>query len=135
MFAHARCPARMQGDMFSAQERSMHRFARIVTGFLAALAVTGPVLTAAAQTDRINDTPTGWWYYYGATTATIDAQMTLGRRPFNIGYTAGNYDAVLVSNSGEYAASGMDVLWGQTTAAIRFCLTDRLFGACSARGG
>ncbi len=84
-----------------------------------ALLATG---TVSAQNDRINDEPTGWWYYYGASEAGIDAEMTQGRRPFNITPTGGNYDAVLVQNSGEYAATGMDVYWNTTVNAINTSL-------------
>ncbi len=98
--------------------------ASVVGGQRAALAaaVLVPACIANAQADRINDTPTGWWYYYGATTAGIDAQMSVGHRPFNIGYTGGNYDTILVENSGEYAATGMDAYWDMSTSNIALSL-------------
>lgn len=37
--------------------------------------------------------------------------------------TGGNYDAVLVQNSGEYAATGMDVYWNTTVNAINTSLS------------
>ncbi|MFO0830443.1 MAG: serine hydrolase [Phycisphaerales bacterium] len=82
------------------------------------LGLSALVASAPAQTDRINDTPTGWWYWYGATSATIDADIAAGRRPFNITPTSGNYDVIEVQNSGEYAAAGMDAYWATTTTSI-----------------
>ncbi|MFO0831410.1 MAG: serine hydrolase [Phycisphaerales bacterium] len=76
------------------------------------------------QNDRIHDTPTGWWYYYGASSAFIDGEMGANRRPFNIEPTGGNYDVILVSNSGEYAATGMDAYWGVSIAALNNSLTN-----------
>ena len=97
-----------------------------VLTFLAAAAASliGLTQAAHAQNDRINDEPTGWWYYYGATPAFIDAEMANGRRPFNIGLTGANYDAILVSNSGEYAATGMDAYWGVSIASLNNSLTN-----------
>jgi hypothetical protein len=83
------------------------------------------VAPAIAQTDRINDTQTGWWFWYGATAAFIDAEIANGRRPFNITPTGGNYDVVLASNSGEYAGSGVDVLHNLTAAQISAQLAGR----------
>ncbi len=84
--------------------------ARNLIPMLCITAAASPTLLA--QNDRINDTPTGWWYYYGATSAFIDSQMTNNnRRPFNIQPTGGNYDVIFVSNTGEYAATGMDAYW------------------------
>ncbi len=77
-----------------------------------------PAGIAPAQTDRINDTPAGWTYNYGATTASIDASISAGFRPFNITPTSGNYDVITVQNTGEYAAGGADAYWGATTSSI-----------------
>ncbi|HEX2837707.1 MAG TPA: serine hydrolase [Phycisphaerales bacterium] len=89
---------------------------------LAAAAMLAPL--ALAQNDRINDQVTGWWYYYNASPATIDAEMANNRRPFNIGYTGSNYDVILVANSGEYAATGMDAYWGVSIASLNNSLAN-----------
>jgi hypothetical protein len=75
--------------------------------------------TAWGQRDRIVDVNTGWGYLYGATTADITAQMGAGSRPFNIERIASNsYDTIVVSNSGSYAVTGANVLYGQTSASL-----------------
>ncbi len=90
----------------------------------AAVAVLVPTCAALAQTDRINDRSTGWWFGYGATSASIDTNMTNGQRPFNIGYAgASTYDVILVQNSGEYAATGMDAYWNMSTSSISLNLS------------
>ena len=87
--------------------------------FASIVALLGALPGAAvAQTDRINDTPAGWSFWYGATAGFIDGEIAAGRRPFNITPTGGNYDVVLVQNSGEYAAAGADAYWSQTTGSI-----------------
>jgi hypothetical protein len=83
----------------------------LAAGFAAAAPAFG-------QNDRINDEPTGWWYWYGASNAFIDAEMSNGRRPFNLTPNGSNYDAVFVENSGEYANSGMDVYYNQSAANL-----------------
>jgi len=88
----------------------------------AGLAAISPAL---AQTDRINDTQTNWWFWYGASPAFIDAEIANNRRPFNITPRGGNYDVVLVSNSGEYAGSGVDVLHNLTVAQLQAQLGSR----------
>jgi hypothetical protein len=102
-----------------AQEQTKMGWMGKAGALLAAAAGMGVLASPAqAQTDRINDQPTGWWYYFNRTTANIDADLALNRRPFNLGYTGTNYDVIEVANTGEYAASGMDVLWAQTTGSI-----------------
>ncbi len=85
------------------------------------------VSPALAQNDRINDQPTGWWYWYGASAASIDAEMANGRRPFNLTPNGANYDTILVQNSGEYAAASFDVLYNVTASALatNMALTNR----------
>ncbi|MFO0856204.1 MAG: immunoglobulin domain-containing protein [Phycisphaerales bacterium] len=82
---------------------------------------------ALAQNDRINDQPTGWWYWYGATPAFIDSEMANGRRPFNLTPNGSNYDAVFVQDSGEYNTDSFDVLYNVTasTLSTNMALTNR----------
>lgn len=71
---------------------------------LAAATVAGP---ARAQVEEILDTPAGWTYRYGASSATITADINAGLRPFSIQRsTATTWDVVTVQNSGAYAVSG-----------------------------
>ncbi len=92
----------------------------VVCAWAAAFGLVG---AAAAQTDRINDTPTGWYYYYGATPSSIDTHITNDRRPFNITPTGSGYDVLLVNNTGQYAAGGDDVLWESTVSSINASLS------------
>ena len=72
----------------------------------------------AAQPERYLDTPTGWAYLYGASEATIEAQLSNGMRPFSINRVGANsFDTLFVSNSGSYAASGSDLRRSYTSAA------------------
>jgi hypothetical protein len=62
---------------------------------------------ARAQTEEILDTPAGWVYRYGASAATITADINAGLRPFSIQRVAANsYDVISVENAGSYAVSG-----------------------------
>ncbi|MBX3376151.1 MAG: immunoglobulin domain-containing protein [Phycisphaeraceae bacterium] len=93
---------------------------------LAALAGTlVPGVLAHAQIDRIIDTETGWAYLYGATSTTINSQISAGMRPFCFERIAsGQYDTVLVSNSGSYAMPGAQVLYGATPASVTTWLSN-----------
>jgi hypothetical protein len=102
------------------RSRSMRRTHATSLVFAAAFATLPGA--ALAQPDRIKDTPAGWSFWYGATAGFIDGEIADGRRPFNITPTGGNYDVILVQNSGEYAAGGADVYWAQSTGSIASAL-------------
>jgi len=62
---------------------------------------------AAAQVEKILDTPAGWTYRYGVTAATITADVNAGLRPFSLQRTSSTTcDVVTVQNTGDYAVSG-----------------------------
>jgi hypothetical protein len=96
-----------------AQSRTMAMLAAAGAGLACAPGV------AVGQNDRILDTPTGWSYLYGATSAQINAQISSGFRPFaieNIG--SSQYDAVFVNNTGSYAVAGAAVTFARTPASM-----------------
>jgi hypothetical protein len=97
---------------------------------LALLAVA--VLLAApawAQPEEILDTPAGWTYWYGTTSATIAADINAGLRPFSIQRVAANsYDVVTVANSGDYAVAGFgtgNMHYDRTLAQMTTALANR----------
>ncbi len=97
---------------------------------LALLAVA--VLLAApvhAQIEEILDTPAGWTYHYGASSATITADINAGLRPFSIQRVAANsYDVITVENSGSYAVSGFgtgNMHYNRTAAQLGNDLANR----------
>lgn len=62
---------------------------------------------AQAQFDRFADTPTGWWYSYAASNATVSSLVSQGWRPFALDHRpSGTNDALFVPNTGSYAVSG-----------------------------
>jgi hypothetical protein len=72
----------------------------ILAGLLAAC-------PARAQVEKILDTPAGWTYRTGVTSATITSDINAGLRPFSIHRVSSTtYDVVTVQNSGDYAVSG-----------------------------
>lgn len=83
---------------------------RPVGGGALALAILTVVLAAGpaqAQVEKILDTPAGWTYRTGATSATITSDINAGLRPFSIQRTSPTtYDVVTVQNAGDYAVSG-----------------------------
>lgn len=76
--------------------------------FLAAAAlIAGAAPHASAQFDRFADTPTGWWYSYDVSNATVTSLVNQGWRPFALDHRqTGTNDAVFVPNTGAYAISG-----------------------------
>ncbi len=100
----------------------MHKF--VLAAFV--LAVTLPFVSApvVAQNDRIRHTPTGWSWQYGISSATIDAQLAAGMRPFAFHRVASDsYDTVFVSNTGsQYAVSNSAVLYGLTASGLSSAL-------------
>jgi hypothetical protein len=74
---------------------------------------------ALAQNDRWQDTPTGWSYLYGATSAQVNALSADNQRVFNIERIGANsYDAVAVTNSGDYSVAGSQISYGLTAAGL-----------------
>lgn len=97
---------------------------------LALLAIT--VLLAApvrAQVEEILDTPAGWTYRYGATSAQITADINAGLRPFSIQRVASNsYDVLTVENAGSYAVAGFgtgNMHYARTSTQLGNELTNR----------
>jgi hypothetical protein len=87
------------------------------------LALASPI-AALAQPDRVLDTPTGWEYYFGASSATQDARLAAGFRPFfmeRVGSDA--YDAILVQNTGVYAVSGTDLTYGASPSSFSLTMS------------
>ncbi len=102
----------------------------IVLNRLALLAFA--VLLAAptrAQVEEILDTPAGWTYYYGASSATITGAINAGFRPFSIKRVAANsYDVITIENAGSYAVSGFgtgNMHYNRTTAQLSADLANR----------
>ncbi len=94
---------------------SHQRLAVAAFAFLALLSSA-----ARAQNDRIDATPTGWWYITGGTSATLDERTAAGFRPFAVEYNAANdYSALYVHNSGAYQAGGGDIVFSSTAGNIR----------------
>ncbi|MBC7833553.1 MAG: serine hydrolase [Phycisphaerales bacterium] len=80
---------------------------------------------ANAQNDRIIDDPTGWLYYYGASTSDISDIIADGFRPITIHrVSAGLYDTVFVHNSGDYQVTGADVTFGRSVTSLSNWLND-----------
>ena len=81
---------------------------------------------AAAQPARFSDVETGWTYWYSANAATINGLAGEGQRVINLERvgTGATYDAVAVTNSGSYAASGTVVVYNQTVAQLSTYLND-----------
>lgn len=78
----------------------------LVAALATALGLASAVPTFA-QVEEILDTPAGWTYRYGATSATIAADINAGLRPFSIQRVSSTtFDVVTVQNSGDYAVSG-----------------------------
>ncbi len=91
---------------------------RVARTLAAAAIAAGVAVPALAQDDRIHDTPTGWIYRYGASPATIEADVGNGFRPFSLQRTAPDtYDVVSVRNSGAYSIPGF------STAHTYFAMT------------
>jgi len=86
-------------------------------------------LPAIAQTDEILDTPAGWIYRYGASSADITSDINSGFRPFTIKRSAaGQYDVVSIQNSAPYAVSGFstsNMHYGLTVAGLSSQLSNR----------
>lgn len=84
---------------------------------------------ARAQVEEILDTPAGWTYLYGATSANITTEINAGRRPFTIQRVAANsYDVVTVANSGDYAVAGFgtgNMHYNRTVAQMGTDLANR----------
>jgi hypothetical protein len=102
--------------------RTMHGW---ISGVLAAaMALAIGSSPAAAQNDRIFDTPAGWSYLYGATSTQIGGQVAAGLRPFSIEQVGtGLYDVVFVHNSGPYEISGAAVTYNRTPQSMSDYLT------------
>ena len=83
------------------------QLARFTQVAAAAAILAGAVPHAAAQFDRFADTPTGWWYSYDVSNATVTSLVNQGWRPFALDHRpSGTNDAVFVPNTGAYAVSG-----------------------------
>lgn len=116
----------------------MHRLITPPTPARRRLALAGPVLSlllvlahlpAAAQPEKILDTPAGWTYRYGASTSAIATDVAAGLRPFSIKRVGTNvYDVISVANSGDYAASGFGLAnmhYNRTATQLGNDLTNR----------
>ena len=91
----------------------------LTAAFLAAMSGV-----AAAQPDRSSNTPTGWLWYLGASSTTINTATNDGFRLIDIERTSSNvFDAVLVQNSGTYAKTGQVWYQAQTSTALGDSLT------------
>ncbi len=79
---------------------------RIQRILLAGAAVLCPVLSASAQDDRSNDTPTGWVWYYGQTSAQVNQLVNSGFRIVDIEVESTSpysFAVAMVANSGAHA--------------------------------
>ncbi len=116
----------------------MHRLIMPRTFARRRLALVGPVLAlllvlatipAAAQPEKILDTPAGWTYRYGASSAAIATDIAAGLRPFSIKRVGINvYDVISVANSGDYAAAGFgaaNMHYNRTSTQLGNELTNR----------
>ncbi len=93
--------------------------ARSLVGVFGAVLLGVFVSGAGAQDDRWIDTPTGWTYLLGATSSDVNNLISGGQRVFNIERTGNNqYDAIGVTNSGDYAHTGSQVLYGQSFSSL-----------------
>ncbi len=111
---------------------ALRRFVPAQLALLAIAVVAVAVFLAApvrAQVEEILDTPAGWTYRYGATSAQITADINAGLRPFSIQRVASNsYDVLTVENSGSYAVSGFgtgNMHYARTTTQLGNELTNR----------
>ncbi|MEZ4631272.1 MAG: serine hydrolase [Deinococcales bacterium] len=76
--------------------------------------------------DRRKMTPTGWWYFAGATASQLSAKISEGYRIFDLEIYSVSpllFNAVMVRNSGEYA-SGWWWYYGQTAAQVSQLITN-----------
>jgi hypothetical protein len=93
---------------------------------LAALLAAFP---ARAQVEKILDTPAGWTYRTGVTSATITADINAGLRPFSIQRVSSTtYDIVTLQNTGDYAVSGFgtgNMHYNRTLTQLGNDLTNR----------
>jgi hypothetical protein len=84
-----------------------------------ALAVGVATSAALAQNERILDTPVGWAWQYGVSSATVNGQINSGLRPFaieNVGF--GQYDVVYVANSPPHQVTGAHIVYGVTATSL-----------------
>lgn len=89
----------------------------------AALAMAVPAF--GTPDDRWLDTPTGWTYLFGATSAQVNALTGSGQRVFNIERIGSNsYNAIGVTNTGAYSITGMQTSYSQTATSLSNFLTD-----------
>ncbi len=90
--------------MFRSTQNAKNTLMAIAIG---AAALSAGTQQALAQFDRFADTPTGWWYSYNASNATVSSLVSQGWRPFALDHrSTGTNDAVFVQNSGSYSVSG-----------------------------
>ncbi|HPF35475.1 MAG TPA: FlgD immunoglobulin-like domain containing protein [Candidatus Krumholzibacteria bacterium] len=84
---------------------------------------------AAAQAEKILDTPAGWTYRYAAGTADIAADIQAGLRPFSIQRVGANtYDVISVANAGPYEVAGFgtaNMHYNRTPAQLGVDLANR----------
>jgi hypothetical protein len=79
---------------------------RIIAILMATLSSVAAVAFAQIDPGRRLDTPTGWTFFSNVSAATINTDVSAGRRPIMLRRNAANpanYDATLVQNSGSYA--------------------------------
>lgn len=102
---------------------------RVLGMFLMSVLVACVAGPALAQPEEILDTPAGWTYRYGATSAAITTDINAGLRPFSIRrVSASSWDVISVQNSGSYAAAGFgtgNMHYNRTPAQLGADLANR----------